>query len=189
MIPSPCQFQPDFLLGTGEMGKRIRDVNWWDTPVGPIGAWPESLKTAVGICIGCRHPMVPWWGKSDLTQFYNEAYISFLGAARHPRWLGRSGRECSSEIWHIIGPMLDSVFETFEATWSEDLLRVLNCNLPREEGYFRFSYSPIWDDCGSVAGIFCGCSETSGRVIGEPVKHWLAIAPIFGQSSPFPTAA
>jgi hypothetical protein len=58
--------------------------------------------------------MVLWWGKSDLTQFYNDAYISFLGAGKHPRWLGGSGRKCWSEIWHIIGPMLDSVFETGE---------------------------------------------------------------------------
>ena len=63
--------------------------------------------------------------------------------------------------------MLDSVFETGKATWSEDLLLVLNRNVPRQEGYFTFSYSPIWDDSGSVAGIFCSCSETTGRVIGE----------------------
>jgi signal transduction histidine kinase len=43
----------------------------------------------------------------------------------------------------------------------------LNRNLPREEGYFTFSYSPIWDDSGNIGGIFCSCIETTGRVIGE----------------------
>jgi hypothetical protein len=63
--------------------------------------------------------------------------------------------------------MLDEVFRTGEATWSEDFLYVLNRNLPREEGYFTFSYSPIRDDDGSVAGIFCACNETTSRVLGE----------------------
>ena len=40
-------------------------------------------------------------------------------------------------------------------------------NLPCEEGYFTFSYSPIRDDNGSVGGIFCACSETTSRVLGE----------------------
>ncbi|HEY7391125.1 MAG TPA: ATP-binding protein [Bryobacteraceae bacterium] len=111
--------------------------------------------------------MVLWWGKSNLTQFYNDAYISYLGAAKHPYSLGRSGRECWSEIWQIIAPMLESVFETGEATWSEDLLLIMNRNLPSEETYFTFSYSPIWDDFGNIGGIFCSCIETTGRVIGE----------------------
>src|SRR5262249_25255653 len=67
----------------------------------------------------------------------------------------------------IIDPMLEGVFATGEATWSEDFLYVIARNLPREEGYFTFSYSPIRDDSGAVGGIFCACYETTGRVIGE----------------------
>jgi hypothetical protein len=104
-----------FLPDTGEMGKRIRSFDWSGTAVGPIEFWPEPLKTAVRICVGSRHPMVLWWGKTDLTQFYNDAYISFLGEAKHPGFLGRSARECWKEIWHIMGPMLDTVFSTGEA--------------------------------------------------------------------------
>ncbi len=149
------------------MGARIRSFDWSATPVGPVESWPESLKTAVRICLGSRHPIVMWWGRIELTQFYNDAYISFLGATKHPGWLGKSGRECWQEIWQVVGPMVESVFATGEATWSEDLLLVLNRNLPREEGYFTFSYSPLPDDSGAVAGIFCACNETTGRVIGE----------------------
>ena len=52
-------------------------------------------------------------------------------------------------------------------TWSEDLLLVLNRNLPREEGYYTFSYSALWNEAGRVGGIFCACYETTARVIGE----------------------
>ncbi|HEY3458652.1 MAG TPA: ATP-binding protein [Bryobacteraceae bacterium] len=153
--------------GGGEMGERIRSFDWSGTPVGPVKRWPESLKTAVRICLGSRYPIVMWWGKTELTQFYNNGYIPILGATKHPAYLGRSARECWQEIWQIVGPMVESVFVTGQATWSEDFLFFLNRNLPREEGYFTFSYSPLPDDSGAVAGIFCAVSETTGRVIGE----------------------
>ena len=157
----------DFLAGGGEMGARTRAFDWSQAPVGPVESWPHSLTTAVSICLGSRHPICLWWGQQELTQFYNDGFISFLGAAKHPGALGQSAKECWSEIWHIISGMLEGVFATGEATWSEDFLYVLNRNLPREEGYFTFSYSPIRDDFGSVNGIFCACSETTGRVLGE----------------------
>jgi PAS domain S-box-containing protein len=157
----------NFLAGGGEMGERIRAFDWSKSPVGLVGEWPQSLKTAVSICLGSRYPIVIWWGKEALTQFYNDAYISFLGVTKHPGWLGRSGRECWSEIWSVMAPMLESVFATGEATWSEDFLDVLDRNIPHEEGYFTFSYSPIRDDAGKVGGIFCACNETTGRVVGE----------------------
>jgi signal transduction histidine kinase/DNA-binding response OmpR family regulator len=161
IIPDAC------LAGGGEMGERMRAFDWSTTAVGPVAGWPQSLKTAVSICIGSRYPIVIWWGNPAYTMFYNDAYISFLGVTKHPGWLGRSGRECWHEIWPTIGPMLEGVFATGAATWSEDLLLVLHRNLPREEGYFTFSYSPIQDDAGHVGGIFCACYETTGRVIGE----------------------
>src|SRR5262245_17594209 len=67
----------DFLAGGGEMGERIRALDWAATPVGPPGRWPENLRAALGICLNSRFPMYVWWGP-DLTLFYNAAYISFL---------------------------------------------------------------------------------------------------------------
>jgi len=149
------------------MGQRTRAFDWSSTCLGAVEGWPQSLKTAVSICLGSRYPIVLWWGNPAYTTFYNDAYIPVLGITKHPGWLGRSGRECWSEIWPTIGPMLEGVFASGEATWSEDLLLVLHRNLPREETYFTFSYSPIRDDSGAVGGIFCACTETTGRVIGE----------------------
>ena len=164
--PARDEAQPSFV-GGGEMGERIRSFDWPKTGLGAVDGWPQPLKTAVRICIGSRNPIVLWWGRSVLTQFYNDAFISFLGSKKHPALLGGSARDCWSEIWETMGPMLEHVFTTGEATWSEDFLYVLNRNLPREEGYFTFSYSPIWDDAGKVEGIFCACYETTSRVIGD----------------------
>ncbi len=156
-----------FLAGGGEMGERTRGLDWASTPVGLPETWPQSLKTTVSICLGSRYPIVIWWGNPAYTMFYNDGYVPILGVKKHPGWLGKSGRECWSDIWHIVGPMLDGVFATGEATWSENLLLVMDRNRPREETYFTFSYSPVRDDDGSVPGIFCACYETTGQVIGE----------------------
>ncbi len=156
-----------FLAGGGEMGERIRSKDWSTTPLGPVEEWPQSLLTLVATSIRSRFPIVIWWDRHHYTMLYNDAYISFLGKTKHPGWLGRSGKDCWQEIWPTIGPMLESVFETGEPTWSEDLLLVLDRNLPREEAYFTFSYSAIPGATGAADGIFCACTETTERVIGE----------------------
>ena len=155
-----------FLSGGGEMGARMRAFDWSISAVGPAANWPQSLKTAVSICIGSRYPIVIWWGNPEYTMFYNDGYIPILGVTKHPGWLGRSGMECWKEIWSTVGPMLEGVFQTGIATWSEDLLLVMERNIPREENYFTFSYSPIRDDAGKVPGIFCACYESTAQVIG-----------------------
>jgi signal transduction histidine kinase/DNA-binding response OmpR family regulator len=169
MNPRNTQSPQDlsFLAGGGEMGAHTRAKDWSKSPVGPVEIWPQSLRTAVSICLGSRHPIVLWWGKEQLTQFYNDAYISFLGQSKHPGALGQPAYECWSEIWSTIEPMVEGVYRSGEATWSEDLLLFINRRLPQEEGYFTFSYSPIRDDDGAIGGIFCACIETTDRVIGE----------------------
>jgi hypothetical protein len=83
--------QPDWFAGGGATGALIRATDWARTPVGPVSGWPRSLKTAVSICLGSRHPIVIWWGKETLIQFYNDAYISFLGSTKHPGGHGAVG--------------------------------------------------------------------------------------------------
>jgi hypothetical protein len=84
-----------------------------------------------------------------------------------PGWLGRSGRECWHDIWDLVGPMIDSVFETGEANWCEELVFSMDRNLPREEAYFTFSHSPIYVHPGRVGGVFAACSGTTERMVGE----------------------
>lgn len=156
---APC------FVGGGEMGARMRALDWRMTSVGPPETWSPTLKSAVSICLNSNFPMFIWWGDA-LTMFYNDAYIPILGKTKHPMWLGYSARDCWRDIWDVVGPMAKGVFETGEATWSEDLMLIMDRNLPREEVYFTFSYSPIIDEHG-VSGMFCACTETTDRVIGE----------------------
>jgi signal transduction histidine kinase/GAF domain-containing protein len=154
------------FAGRGEMATLIRTKLWSDTPLGPVETWPGSLRTAVSICLGSRHPIVLWWGP-ERWMFYNDAYRPMLGESKHPQFLGASGQACWAEIWDVIGPMMEQVIETGEATWSEDLLLLMRRHGYLEETYFTFSYSPIRDEDGKPYGIFNACAESTARVLGE----------------------
>ncbi|HEX3580866.1 MAG TPA: ATP-binding protein [Thermoanaerobaculia bacterium] len=143
----------------------IEGFDWASTPVGPREAWPQSLRTAVGICVASQFPILIWWGP-ELTMIYNDAYSVMLGD-KHPRSLGAAGRQVWGEIWDVIGPLLDTVRYDRRGTWSDDQLLVMNRYGFYEETYFTFSYSPIDDESGGVGGIFTAVTETTQRVIGE----------------------
>ncbi len=153
----------DFLAGGGALGSEMRRKDWAVTPLGDTRDWPQSLKTAVSICLNSRMPVFVWWGP-ELIMLYNDAYRQMLGA-KHPRSLGQRARECWAEIWHVIGPMLEAVMSRAESTFSENLMLPLERNGFPEECYFTFSYSPIRHEEGGVAGVFCSVVETTSQVL------------------------
>jgi signal transduction histidine kinase len=159
-------FAEGAFAGKGEMAGLIRATDWSRSPLGPVETWPQSLTTAVSICLGSRHPIVLWWGP-ERWMFYNDGYRPMLGAHKHPQFLGARGRDCWAEIWDVIGPMMEQVIATGEATWSEDLFLPMMRSGYLEETYFTFSYSPIRDETGKPSGIFNACTESTARVLGE----------------------
>jgi len=152
------------LAAGGGAGRLMRDVRWESTPLGAMSGWPQSLRSAVSICLLSRFPICLWWGP-ELVLLYNDAYLPILGN-KQPLPMGRPGHEVWAEIWPTIGPMLNGVMATGEATWSDDQLLFIDRSGYSEEGYFTFSYSPISDENGGVGGIFCAVNETTQRVIG-----------------------
>ena len=156
----------DIFAGGGEMGELMRQIDWATTPLGPTENWPQSLRTALSICLLSRFPMLIWWGP-ELVMLYNDAYRLILGSVKHPRSMGQRGQECWPEIWDVIGPMLESVLERGEATWSDNQLLLLERNGYQEEAYFTFSYSPIRDESGGIGGIFTAVTETTQQLLNQ----------------------
>jgi signal transduction histidine kinase len=113
-----------------------------------------------------RYAMWMGWGP-ELGFFYNDAYARMTLGAKHPWALGRPASEVWAEIWGDIGPRIEHVLATGEATWDEGLLLFLERSGFPEETYHTFSYSPLHDDDGRVAGMFCVVTEETTRIIGE----------------------
>ncbi len=147
------------------MGAFMRSFDWASSVLGPVDQWPQSLRTSVSTCLNSRFAILIWWGP-ELVMLYNDAYRQII-SAKHPAALGRPGRECWPEVWHIIGPMLQGVMQRGEATWSNDLLLMLERSGYPEECYFTFSYSPIRDESGRIGGVFTPVADTTERVINE----------------------
>lgn len=157
------------LHGSAELAARINSYDWKTTSLGPIEQWPQSLRTALNILLGSRFPMQLLWGP-DYIHFYNDAYIP-IAADKHPTALGQPGAVVWPEIWNTVWPMLEQVRNTGEPTWSEDLLLLINRRGFLEEGYYTFSYGPVYGDGAAVEGIFVVVKETTRRVIGERRLH------------------
>ncbi|WP_247234800.1 ATP-binding protein [Telluribacter sp. SYSU D00476] len=160
-----------FLSGGGELGELIRSMDWSKTPLGEVDCWPQSLRSALSICLGSSFPIALYWGR-ELTLLYNDAWSPIPGN-KHPWALGRPGRQVWPELWDTIGPMFENVIKTGEATRSKDELLPMQRNGYTEECYFDYTFSPIRGEGGSVEGIFNAVIETTYRVISERRTHIL----------------
>ncbi|MFO1065421.1 MAG: histidine kinase dimerization/phospho-acceptor domain-containing protein [Pirellulales bacterium] len=154
-----------FLMGGGEMGRRIRAFDWAASLLGPLPNWSPRLRSALSICLNSNFPIALYW-RSDLVLLYNDEWSSIPGT-KHPWVLGRPAHEAWPEIWHIIEPLFQHVFTTGEATRSRDQLLPMHRHGFTEECYFDYTFSPIRDEEGRVEGIFNAVLETTTRVISE----------------------
>src|SRR5215204_728830 len=77
--------------GESEVATRLRQLDWASNELGTPDTWPQTLQTAIAICLASRIPMQVWWGASR-TLIYNDAAVELLGG-RHPGALARSGRD------------------------------------------------------------------------------------------------
>ncbi|MDF7814176.1 GAF domain-containing sensor histidine kinase [Hymenobacter sp. YC55] len=172
MLPSPAadeslsetELLTQLFPGGGEMGKRIRQLEWSKTLLGPVHGWPQSLRTAVSIMLGSRFPMMVHWGP-HLVHFYNDGYATIL-QAKHPGALGQPAEPWWREMW----PFLLDIFEpvlTGKTTYFEDQLVLPNRRGLVEEAYFTFSHSPIYNEAGQVGGIFVTALETTATVLQQ----------------------
>lgn len=145
------------------MGKLIRTKDWSTTALGSPDSWPSSLRSSISILLNSQFPMFIWWGPEEIT-LYNDAYRLILGE-KHPKALGAPGSKVWSEIWNIVGPLAERVQKQGESNWAEDQLLYINRRGFLEESYFTFSYSPMLNEVGGIAGVFCACTETTEKVL------------------------
>jgi signal transduction histidine kinase len=173
-----------FLHSGGEMGARMRAFDWTQTPLGAPETWPQSLRTIVRMMLDSRFAMWMAWGP-EYTFFCNDAYAPTVGVKRD--WvIGARSDKVWAEIWPDIGPMIDGVLATGQATWNEGLLLFLERSGFSEETFHTFSYSPVYDDGNRVAGMLCVVTETTDQVIGErrlKLLHDLSAVPLMEAAS------
>ncbi|MGU3391894.1 ATP-binding protein [Sphingomonas sp. M1A8_2b] len=142
----------------------IDQCDWAATPLGGRDAWPRSLETIIDMMLSSKFAMCIGWGP-ELTLFYNDAYVPFLGG-KHPAALAQPIAQVWSDVWNDIkGPILQAM--AGEAVGYEDLPLTMMRHGYTEETWWTFSYSPLRDDAGRVAGFLDIATETTAKILNE----------------------
>lgn len=150
------------LRGGGVMGTLIRCYDWSATPLGPAVSWSLSLKTALSLMMRAQQPMFISWGQ-DHVLLYNDSYIPILGD-KHPRALGQFMADVWSENWDDLRPLNDAAMCGESLSFENRPVQWRGAVAPYTR-YFTFTYTPILDDDGLVAGVFCAALETTATVM------------------------
>jgi PAS domain S-box-containing protein len=152
------------LAGGGQTGALLRAFDWTSSPLGPPSGWPQPLKTLMSVILGSNQPMFVVWG-AEGTLLYNEAYSEIL-ASKHPAAVGQAFLKVWAEIEADLIPIVTQAFAG-EPVHMSDIELHMERKGYREEAHFAFSYTPVREESGAIAGFFCACTETTGQVLAE----------------------
>jgi PAS domain S-box-containing protein len=152
------------LGGESEVRRLLRERDWSVSPLGAPDGWPPELATAVSMAFSSAFPMFVAWGP-DLRFLYNDAYAPILGD-KHPAAFGAPFQLVWAEIWPDLVPIVDRALSN-KSAYFEDLPLTMERKGYRERTWFTFSYSPLHDGHGRVAGLYCTVIETTARVQAE----------------------
>ncbi len=151
--------------GGGQIGELMRSFDWSKTKLGPLESWPRSLIGYVRMVMELPTPAIIFWGE-DQTQLYNEGYAVIMGP-RHPKYFGASYRECWPDTYPLIYPWMRKVLDKGEVIRvDKEHITVTRHGFP-EEAFFTFTFSPLRDDSGAIAGIFQPVIEVTDAVLSE----------------------
>ena len=142
------------------MGQRIRLHDWSTTLLGPLPSWPQSLRTIADLMVGSRQTAFVVWG-ADLTLLYNDSFASLLGS-KHPAALGRPFHEVWPEPWERYRSDIAAAL----SNEGRDVIEQSASSGGRPDWAidgFMFSCTPVRDDTGKVAGLYCTGSEATGH--------------------------
>lgn len=156
------------LRQTGAQGERIAAFDWATTPLGPIADWPPSLRTVVHTLAASGQPMCLWYGP-ELTTVFNAAFAPILGA-RAETALGRRLDEVWPEVFADLVPLARMALSG-ETVWREEMPLTMTRNGFEERTFWTFSYSPVLDDAGRIAGFLDVVTEATAAVADRAARE------------------
>lgn len=151
----------DPFPGGGAMADAIGRKDWSSTSLGPIEAWPRALLAVVQMMLSSQQPMCLFWGP-DLRMLYNDAYRPMLGQ-REATALGQPFQETWAEVWDDLLPITISALSGVSQRL-EEMPLLITRNGFAEQTYWTFTYSPLRDDQGRVAGLINVTTDVTDQV-------------------------
>lgn len=154
------------ISGGGVTGNLFRSINWISHALGSPNSWPIPLKVLLKTLFHSRQPMFIFWG-SENYQFYNDAFSQSLGIEKQNSAMGQRAEDCWAEFWPALKPQLELVMNEAGSTCYENQKFQMFRNGKVEDIYWTSSYSPIFNENGSVGGAFVVCNETTAQILAQ----------------------
>ncbi|MDN4052461.1 response regulator [Massilia sp. YIM B02763] len=158
MLDSSPTFSPTFLACGGRMAARIAAHDWSATRLGPLAAWPDCLRGALGTALGCGFPSILCWG-AQLAAFPNDVCLPLLGECAP----GTPLPDAWPAAWNALGPLVLRA-RGGEPCHADDVPVLLERHGYPEPAWYSFSCAPVHDGAGAVAGVLCTMTETTAKV-------------------------
>ncbi len=150
------------------MAQRVSRHDWAATALGAIDTWSTRLRMAVELMLASQQPVYIVWGPQHLS-LYNDGYIPFL-AGKHPAALGQPCSTVWPEIWEAYRPLAEATLRG-QAHYFVDCPVALQGRAGRPTSWFTFSWTPLRDDEGRVAGFICVAAETTEQVLARQLHQ------------------
>ena len=147
------------------MGRRVRETDWSQTPLGDYQTWPQSLRSSLSLVLNAKGIAALYWGP-DQWLLYNDAYGAALGD-RHPRAFGLPMPQVLTDIAPVLGPQVAQVLATGEGFAIENLSMVMRRHGRDEETVWTYGFSPVQGETGEFAGVLLIATEMTQQVLAE----------------------
>ena len=151
-------------VGGGANGVLIRSLEFEASALGKVADWPAALRPYVELVLASPQAMFVAWGPK-LALLYNDAYAEIL-ADRHPAGLGGPISQVWSDIWPRVRPVVECTLAG-EALLYETLFLPIQRGRAVTEAWCTFSYTPVRDGEGRVAGLVCNILEVTRQVLAQ----------------------
>ncbi|KAJ1307032.1 hypothetical protein OPQ81_008011 [Rhizoctonia solani] len=161
--------QPIPSMGLSDLPSRmIETFPWEKTSLGPKESWSMTLKVMVKYLMEKPVPSCIFWGWPDQVMIYNDTYAKMIGS-KHPGSFGQKGKYAWGELWEMLSPVSEQCRRGKSTRKNDDQLffnSLTELHLP-EEVYHTWHWTPIWQEDGTVGGVWNSTLETTQKVIAE----------------------
>ncbi len=159
ILPSPAPLS--FLDNTGELGELIARFDWAATSLGPIAAWPQSVKSTVSLILHSTFPIATMWGEAGI-MIYNAGYAEIAGG-KHPALLGTEVRAAWPEARDFNDEVMRVCMSGNTLHYADQEI-TLNRNGRDEQIWFNLDYSPIIGELHLPVGVMAMVADTTDKV-------------------------
>lgn len=156
--PYDYTFQPPLGATISEHINYFREVDWSQTPLGPMTSWSSELRSTINMTLNDSYPAILFWG-DEAIMVYNEAYIQILGST-HP-CMGKSARTYASNYWPTFRPLVDHINLTGSSVREHDVPLFIDRHGFLEETYWSFHFTPVLDREGYITSYHHHLFETT----------------------------